>query len=134
MKEFKISYLNGCTYSMEVNGTEFVDLDNKTQKELCLKIFNDDNCTVLTMVDFIGTYFECDKGLDLNENDDKKFKEMPYDNLKKQCIECLNGDDCSEATMQEMVERFIENVGEYTDLGHCETCGSYNSKYDYVVK
>lgn len=134
MKEFKISYLNGCTYSMEVNGTEFVDLDKEAQKELCLKIFNNDDCSFLTMVDFIETYLECDKGLDLDENDDKKYKEMTYDDLKNQCVEYLNTDVCSEATMQELVERFIENNGEYTDLGHCETCGSYNSKYDYVVK
>lgn len=130
MEEFKISYLNGCTYSMDVNNTEFVDLDKDTQKELCFKIFNNEDCSFLSMVAFIETYLE----VELDENDDKKYKDMSYDDLKKLCVKYLNTEDCSEATMQEMVERFIENNGEYTDLGYCETCGSYNSRYDYVVK
>ena len=36
----KIEFLDGCTYSMEVDGTEFVDLSTEKQREVCHKLID----------------------------------------------------------------------------------------------
>ena len=35
------------------------------------------------------------------------------------------------AILQEIVERIMESIGDYENLGECETCGDYIEKYTY---
>ena len=64
-------------YSMDVDGTEFVELDYNKQKEVCHKLV----------------------------------------------------DKVSEDVLQRFIEIACELMGEYTDLGKCESCGEYIDEY-----
>lgn len=35
------------------------------------------------------------------------------------------------AILQEIVERIVESIGDFEDLGKCESCGDYIEKYSY---
>ena len=64
-------------YSMDIDGTEFVELDYNKQKEVCHKLV----------------------------------------------------DKVSEDVLQRFIEIACEIMGEYTDLGKCESCGEYIDEY-----
>ena len=64
-------------YSMDIDGTEFVELDYNKQKEVCHKLV----------------------------------------------------DKVSEDVLQRFIEIACEIMGEYTDLGKCESCGEYVDEY-----
>ena len=64
-------------YSMDIDGTEFVELDYNKQKEVCHKLV----------------------------------------------------DKVSEDVLQRFIEIACELMGEYTDLGKCESCGEYVEEY-----
>ena len=64
-------------YSMDIDGTEFVELDYNKQKEVCHKLV----------------------------------------------------DKVSEDVLQRFIEIACEIMGEYTDLGKCESCGEYVEEY-----
>lgn len=64
-------------YSMDIDGTEFVELDYNKQKEVCHKLV----------------------------------------------------DKVSEDVLQRFIEIACELMGEYTDLGKCESCGEYVDEY-----
>jgi hypothetical protein len=72
----KIIYTEG-HYSMDIDGTEFVELDYNKQKEVCHKLV----------------------------------------------------DKVSEGVLQRFIEIACEIMGEYTDLGKCESCGEYVEEY-----
>jgi hypothetical protein len=72
----KITYMEG-HYSMDIDGTEFVELDYNKQKEVCHKLV----------------------------------------------------DKVSEGVLQRFIEIACEIMGEYTDLGKCESCGEYVDEY-----
>ena len=64
-------------YSMDIDGTEFVELDYNKQKEVCHKLV----------------------------------------------------DKVSEDVLQRFIEIACELMGEYADLGKCESCGEYVEEY-----
>ena len=72
----EITYTEG-HYSMNIDGTEFVELDYNKQKEICHKLV----------------------------------------------------DKVSEGVLQRFIEISCEVMGEYTDLGKCESCGEYVEEY-----
>ena len=72
----KIMYTEG-HYSLDIDGTEFVELDYNKQKEVCHKLV----------------------------------------------------DKVSEGVLQRFIEIACELMGEYTDLGKCESCGEYVEEY-----
>lgn len=72
----KITYREG-HYSMDIDGTEFVELDYNKQKDICHKLV----------------------------------------------------DKVSEDVLQRFIEIACEVMGEYTDLGKCESCGEYVEEY-----
>ena len=72
----KITYMEG-HYSMDIDGTEFVELDYNKQKDICHKLV----------------------------------------------------DKVSEGVLQRFIEIACEVMGEYTDLGKCESCGEYVEEY-----
>lgn len=142
MSNFKIDYLDGCNYSMDINGTEFVDLSRTQQQELCHKIIDSDNILKRILVDFMEGYLECD----CNNLPEEYKKTLPNDDyyndinidkiyakdinvLKTECNTYIDNKDCSEATLQELVAHYAETCGKEYDLGHCSTCGSWNFKY-----
>lgn len=72
----EITYMEG-HYSMDIDGTEFVELDYNKQKDICHKLV----------------------------------------------------DRVSEDVLQRFIEIACEVMGEYTDLGKCESCGEYVEEY-----
>ena len=58
----KIVYLNGCNYSMEIDGTEFVDLSKVEQMEVCNRIIDSGKCSSSSLRKFYTYYMEGDKG------------------------------------------------------------------------
>lgn len=124
----KIVYLNGCNYSMEIDGTEFVDLSKEEQREVCSRIIDSGKCSSSSLRKFYTYYMECDKGEDIEEVSFKSIAE-----LEEQSKAILYQTDCSECTMQTLVESFLEDKGCYKDLGYCETCGSYNEEYTISI-
>ena len=72
----EITYMEG-HYSMDIDGTEFVELDYNKQKDICHKLV----------------------------------------------------DKVSEDVLQRFIEIACEVMGEYTDLGKCESCGEYVEEY-----
>ena len=120
----KIVYLNGCNYSMEIDGTEFVDLSKDEQMEVCNRIIDSGKCSSSSLRKFYNYYMEGDKGENIEEEVFNNIAE-----LEEQCKAILYQADCSECTMQTLVESFVEDKGCYKDLGYCETCGSYNEEY-----
>lgn len=124
----KIVYLNGCNYSMEIDGTEFVDLSKEEQREVCSRIIDSGKCSSSSLRKFYTYYMEGDKGEDIEEVSFKSIAE-----LEEQCKAILYQTDCSECTMQTLVESFLEDKGCYKDLGYCETCGSYNEEYTISI-
>lgn len=78
----KIVYLNGCTYSMEIDGTEFIDLSKEKQIELVRKLVEK----------------VTDSGV-----------------------------------LQNIAEEVIESIGEHSDFGYCEQCGSFNDQYTLSI-
>lgn len=145
MDKITIKYLEGCGYSMEINGTEFVDLSVAEQREVCQRIISNDMTSHDMLVSFIETYFECDAEIVPNEykciNEDEPFPCVNRQNieckaketLQNECIQCLESEDCSEATMQWLIERFTETYGKTKHLGYCTTCGSYNYEYSITI-
>lgn len=57
-KKMKIVYLNGCTYSLEVDGTEFVSLSKEKQTEVCKRIIDSGKCSVSSMQSFVEQFVE----------------------------------------------------------------------------
>lgn len=78
----KIVYLNGCTYSMEIDGTEFIDLSKEKQIELVRKLVEK----------------VTDSGV-----------------------------------LQNIAEEVLESIGEHSDFGYCEQCGSFNDQYTLSI-
>lgn len=78
----RIVYLNGCTYSMEIDGTEFVDLSKEKQIELVRKLVEK----------------VTDSGV-----------------------------------LQNIAEEVLESIGEHSDFGYCEQCGSFNDQYTLSI-
>lgn len=124
----KIVYLNGCNYSMEIDGTEFVDLSKEEQREVCSRIIDSGKCSSSSLRKFYDYYMEGDKGEDIEE---ESFNNI--DELEEQCKAILYQTDCSECTMQTLIENFVEDKGVSKDLGYCETCGSYNEEYTIII-
>lgn len=131
--KYNIIYLNGCNYSLEVNGNEFACIPKDMQKEICHAVINNCNCGVFTMKKFYEYYYECDKDLEFDEDEEAKLEAMDYDELKKLCNSSIDTDECSESTMQKLIECFAENNGTCKDLGYCDTCGSYNDEYSIKI-
>lgn len=75
-----ITYTEG-HYSMDIDGTEFVELDYNIQKDICHKLV----------------------------------------------------DKVSEEILQRYIEITCEIMGDYTDLGKCETCGDYIDEYKLEI-
>lgn len=124
----KIVYLNGCNYSMEIDGTEFVDLSREEQREVCSRIIDSDKCSSSSLRKFYDYYMEGDR--------DEDTSEVSFNNiadLEEQCKAILYQTDCSECTMQTLVESFAEDKGTSKDLGYCDTCGSYNEEYTIEI-
>lgn len=59
--------------------------------------------------------------------DGKDFNELSYDEQKEICHKLVD------KINENMLERFVEiccgGMGEYKDLGYCETCGEYIEEY-----
>lgn len=60
--------------------------------------------------------------------DDKPFHDLTIDEMKLAIQELLNN-TLDSNVLQDVWIDFVEGVGEYEDLGHCEQCGDYISKY-----
>lgn len=142
MEKINIDFLDGCSYSMLINGTEFVDLTPLQQRELCHRIIDSKEVLHSTLTYFLESYYECDAKTLPEEYDNHSediFDRVNIDaihtktreELKKECNACVDAKDCEEATLQGLVEKFAEGCGNLKDLGQCETCGSYN--YNYII-
>ena len=59
--------------------------------------------------------------------DGKEFVDIDYDKQKEICHKLV--DKVSEGVLQRFVELACAGMGEYEDLGYCETCGEYIDKY-----
>ena len=129
----KIDYLNGCSYSMTVDGIEFVDLSEEKQKEVCHRIIGDNKCDFFTMKKFYEYYYECDKDLEFDDEEETNIDVMDDNKLKKLCNSSIDSEECSEATLQTLVECFMERNGRYKHLGYCNTCGSQNDNYTIEI-
>lgn len=56
-----------------------------------------------------------------------EFVELDYNKQKDICHKLV--DKVSEGVLQRFIEIVCEVMGEYTDLGKCETCGEYVEEY-----
>lgn len=63
-KPITIDYLDGCGYSMEINGVEFSELNNEDKKEVCHRIISHSDISEATMQRFIETFLECDANIE----------------------------------------------------------------------
>lgn len=59
--------------------------------------------------------------------DGKEFVDIDYDKQKEICHKLV--DKVSEGVLQRFVEFACVGMGEYMDLGYCETCGEFVDKY-----
>lgn len=132
-QKYNIVYLNGCNYSLEVNGNEFACIPKDIQKDICHTVIRNGNCGVFTMRKFYECYYECDKDLEFDKEEEARLEAIDYDELKELCDVSIDTDECSVSTMQTLLECFVENNGKYKDLGYCETCGSYNDEYSIKI-
>lgn len=123
----EISYLNGCNYSLEVDGEEFAFLPKEHQREVCSRVLKSGKCSSSSLKKFYIYYVSCDKGEEIDEDtiDNSKIEEL--------CHDIPYQEDCSEATMQSFIENFVEEQGKFKDLGYCDTCGSYNEMYTIKI-
>lgn len=113
---------------MEIDGVEFIDLAKETQQMVCHKIINNESCNISLMKKFVDDYNECDVGVETTEYTSFNLEEM-----RNLCNHIIDSKDCSESTMQTLVSDFMETNGKCKDLGHCETCGSYNYEYKFIL-
>ena len=70
------------------------------------------------------TYICNDYSLNIN---DKEFVDIDYDKQKEICHKLV--DKVSEGVLQRFIEFACIEMGEYKDLGYCETCGEFVDKY-----
>lgn len=59
--------------------------------------------------------------------DGEEFVDIDYDKQKEICHKLV--DKVSEGVLQRFIENACIEMGEYKDLGQCETCGEYIDKY-----
>ena len=59
--------------------------------------------------------------------DGKEFVDIDYDKQKEICHKLV--DKVSEGVLQRFVDIACIGMGEYEDLGYCETCGEFVDKY-----
>ena len=59
--------------------------------------------------------------------DGTEFVELDYNKQKDICHKLV--DKVSEGVLQRFIEISCEVMGEYTDLGKCESCGEYVEEY-----
>ena len=60
--------------------------------------------------------------------DGVEFVDLPIEKVKEAIIELVNNTD-DEAALQDCWASLVDLTGEYEDLGHCEQCGDYISKF-----
>ena len=70
------------------------------------------------------TYNDNHYSLDI---DGKEFVDIDYDKQKEICHKLV--DKVSEGVLQRFIEFACIGMGEYEDLGYCETCGEFVDKY-----
>lgn len=135
MKEYKIVYLYGCSYSLEINGTEFVDLSREEQENICHTIIDDSRFAKPLKDRFVMAYVEGDSGLEFGKEDQDYVDRLYNDGkLDEECHAIINEHKCSESTMQQLVDSFAEFCGECEDFGYCDECGSFNYQYTIAIK
>lgn len=59
--------------------------------------------------------------------DDTEFVDLDYNKQKEVCHKLV--DKVSEAVLQKFIESACVEMGEYKDLGYCETCEEYVEEY-----
>lgn len=59
--------------------------------------------------------------------------DMKVEDLQRIICKIINKEE-DIATLQQVLINLIETNGEYKDLGHCECCGDYISKYTLEVE
>lgn len=70
------------------------------------------------------TYIDGHYSMDI---DGEEFVNIDYDKQKKICHKLV--DKVSEGVLQRFIENACIEMGEYADLGQCETCVEYIDKY-----
>ena len=70
------------------------------------------------------TYIDGHYSLDI---DGEEFVDIDYNRQKEICHKLV--DKVSEGVLQRLIENACIEMGEYEDLGQCETCGEYIDKY-----
>ena len=63
--------------------------------------------------------------------DGEEFVDIDYDKQKEICHKLV--DKVSEGVLQRFIENACTEMGEYEDLGCCETCGEYIDKYTIEI-
>ena len=61
----------------------------------------------------------------------KEFVDIDYDKQREICHKLV--DKVSEGVLQRFIESACLEMGEYEDLGRCETCGEYIDKYTIEI-
>lgn len=92
-----------------------------------MQIFLDVKMEHYLIIGFIKlkiTYTYNDYSLNI---DGKEFVDIDYDKQKEICHKLV--DKVSEGVLQRFVELACAGMGEYEDLGYCETCGEFVDKY-----
>lgn len=74
------------------------------------------------------TYTEGHYFLDI---DGVEFVELDYNKQKELCHNLV--DKVSEGVLQRFIENACTEMGEYKDLGQCETCGEYVDEYTIEI-
>jgi len=65
--------------------------------------------------------------------DNKDWDDYSLEQKKQICHRLIDSVD-NEYIMQQLFTLILENEGEYTDLGQCETCGDWVSKYELEIQ
>lgn len=74
------------------------------------------------------TYIDGHYSLDI---DGEEFVDIDYNRQKEICHKLV--DKVSEGVLQRFIENACIEMGEYEDLGQCETCGEYIDKYTIKI-
>ena len=74
------------------------------------------------------TYTDGHYSLDI---DGEEFVDIDYNRQKEICHKLV--DKVSEGVLQRFIENACIEMGEYEDLGRCETCGEYIDKYTIEI-
>jgi hypothetical protein len=135
----KYEYVDGCGFSLNVNGVESVDMEAEELRGYIERLVGLDNDfeglkkTYLTVSEIMFYLHEYDDEKDTVEfwekfEEDNIDKDESLESIKaKLLVKIKEEDDWS--CLQTVFKDLMERVGEYKDLGYCETCGSYSVKY-----